>query len=77
MTDASIDLDALQRGYKQAVNDWIVAIREEEGLASVAHDIAEIDMWEAAAFRQDEQRLVVMAAKHAYEDGLRRFHFKF
>ena len=70
-------LDALQAAYKQAVETWIAAIREEEALASVAHDIAEIDAWEGAGFREEERRNEVKAAKAAYEDALRRAHFDF
>ena len=77
MSEANVDLDALQAAYKQAVETWIAAIRDEEALASVAHNIAEIDRWEAAAFREDELRQKVKAAKRAYEDGLRLAHFDF
>ena len=77
MLETNPDLDALQAAYKQAVETWIGAIREEEALAFVAHDIAEFDQWEAAHFREDEIRQQVKAAKKAYEDGLRRAHFDF
>ncbi len=77
MTEASAELDAKQAAYKKAVDAWVAAIREEEALASVAHNIAEIDTWEAAFFRQDEWRHEVMAAKTAYEDALRMAHFDF
>jgi len=39
------ELDELQAEYKNAVEAWIAAIRKEEALASVAHDIAEVDKW--------------------------------
>ena len=68
MSETNPDLDALQAAYKQAVETWIGAIREEEALASVAHDIAEIDQWEAAHFREDEIR----AASEGREKGVRR-----
>ena len=71
------ELDAKQAAYKAAVEDWIAAIREEEALASVAHDIAEIDRWEAAHFREDDIRATVKAAKKGYEDALRLAHFDF
>ena len=77
MPQAPADLDALQNAYKQAVETWIAAIREEEALASVAHNIAEIDRWEAASFREDELRQEVKAAKKTYEDALRMAHFDF
>jgi hypothetical protein len=77
MTDSSNDLDALQRDYKQAVESWVAAIRQEEALASVAHDVAQVDDWEAAGFREEAERQKVKAAKRAYEDELRRAHFDF
>ena len=38
----------MQKLYKAAVEDWIAAIRQEEALASVNHDVADVDKWEAA-----------------------------
>lgn len=78
MPDVTTDesaLDLLQAAYKAAVEEWIAAIRQEEALASVNHDIAEVDQWEAAAFREDDIRRKVKAAKRDYEDALRRKFF--
>ena len=77
MSEMIAKLDALQAAYKKAVEHWISAIREEEALASVAHNVAEIDEWEGAGFREEEARHKVKAAKKAYEDGLRMAHFDF
>ena len=77
MSDMHAQLDALQAAYKHAVEAWIAAIRHEEALASVAHNVAEIDQWEGAGFREEEARHKVKAAKKAYEDGLRMAHFDF
>lgn len=80
MDDQTVDnaeLDRLQAAYKQAVENWIAAIRQEEALASVNHDVAEIDQWEAAHFKEDEQRSVVLEAKKEYEDALRKKFFDF
>jgi hypothetical protein len=71
------ELDSLQTAYKALVDEWVAAIREEEALASVVHDVAEVDAWEAASFKQDELRSKVLAAKQAYEDGLRKKFFDF
>ena len=73
----SAALDALQSAYKAAVEEWIVAIKEEEALASENHDVAELDKWEQASFREDELRDKVKAAKKDYEDGLRQKFFGF
>jgi hypothetical protein len=72
-----LELDRLQAAYKAAVDDWVVAIRKEEALASGNHSVAEIDQWEAAAFAEDDARNRVKAAKRDYEDALRHKFFNF
>jgi hypothetical protein len=71
------ELDQLQAAYKKTVDEWVDAIRKEEALASVAHNVAEVDTWEAAYFQEYSLRNKVRAAKTAYEDALRRkfYHF--
>jgi hypothetical protein len=71
------ELDALQAAYKDAVEAWIAAIRKEEALASVNHEIAEVDQWEKAHFEEEEMRTTVKAAKAKYEDALRKKFFGF
>jgi hypothetical protein len=46
-----------------AVEKWIVAIKEEEVLASVNHTVAELDKSESAHFKEDEIRSKVTFAK--------------
>jgi hypothetical protein len=69
------ELDRLQAKYKAVVEEWIIAIRHEEALASGNHEIAEVDQWEAAHFAEDEVRSKVKAAKTEYEGGLRKKFF--
>jgi hypothetical protein len=71
------ELDQLQSAYKGAVEAWIASIRKEEALASVNHDVAEVDEWEKAHFEEDEMRGIVKAAKEKYEDALRGKFFGF
>ena len=71
------ELDRLQAVYRAAVEQWIGAIKREEALASVNHDVAEIDQWEAAHFAEDAMRDKVLAAKKDYEDALRTKFFDF
>jgi hypothetical protein len=71
------ELDQMQAAYKAAVEEWIVAIKEEERLASVNHTVAEVDKWEAAHFAEDKIRSKVKAAKKHYEDALREKLFGF
>jgi len=77
MSGENPELDALQAAYKDAVEAWIEAIRKEEALASVNHEIAEVDQWEKAHFEEDEMRSTVKAAKKKYEDALRKKFFGF
>jgi hypothetical protein len=67
-------LDEMQSAYKAAVEKWIVAIREEEALASVNHSVAEIDHWEHAHYHEEDLRNKAKAAKKEYEGAL-RFQF--
>ena len=77
MENETAELDRLQAAYKAAVEDWIVAIRKEEALASVNHTVAEVDKWEEAHFEEDDARNKVLALKVEYEDALRRKFFDF
>jgi hypothetical protein len=70
-------LDELQSAYKAAVEEWIAAIKHEEDLASVDHDVAKIDLWEQANFDEDAVRSRVKAAKKRYEDALREIIYGF
>lgn len=71
------ELDKMQSDYKAAVDEWIAAIRVEESLASMNHNVAEVDQWEGAASREDEARNKAKAAKEAYEAALRKEFFNF
>jgi hypothetical protein len=80
MQDMTIDnseLDQMQRNYKAAVDEWVAAIRQEEALASVNHNVAEIDQWENVANREEELRGKAKAAKTEYESALRQKFFNF
>jgi hypothetical protein len=77
MSIAVSELDQMQSSYKTAVEEWISAIRQEEALASVNHDVAEVDKWEEAWFREEEARDKAKAAKKAYEAALREEFFNF
>ena len=77
MSDEHPELDELQAAYKNTVEAWIAAIRKEEALASVNHDVADVDKWEQAHFEEDELRNKVKTAKEEYEDALRAKFFGF
>ncbi len=67
----------MQLDYKAAVEEWIAAIRKEEGLVSTNHSLAEVDRWEQAHFDEEKARDKVKSAKAEYEAALREkfFHF--
>ena len=71
------NLNQMQAAYKEAVDQWVAAIREEEALASVNHSEAEVDAWEAAGFREEDAREKAKEAKKNYEDALREKFFNF
>ncbi|WP_353071131.1 hypothetical protein [Tunturiibacter gelidiferens] len=71
------DLNQMQAAYKEAVDQWVTTIREEEALASVNHSEAEIDAWEAADSREEDAREKAKEAKKNYEDALREKFFNF
>ena len=77
MNDATAELDRMQAAYKAAVEEWISAIKQEAALASVNHEIADVDKWEQAHFDEEEVRAKVKEAKKQYEDALREKFFGF
>jgi hypothetical protein len=77
VADNQQELDQLQAAYKAAVEEWVAAIREEEGLASSPHSVADLDKWEAAYFREDKKHREVIHKKRLYEDALRREFYGF
>ena len=67
----------MQANYKAAVEEWIAAIRHEEALASVNHDVADVDAWEHSHDAEELARKKAKEAKAAYEDALREEFFGF
>ena len=71
------ELDQLRNDYKQAVEQWIAAIRAEENLATPDHTVPAVDTWEHAGFAEEEARDKAKEARQAYEDALRKADFGF
>ncbi len=71
------ELDQLRQSYKDAVDQWILAIRAEENLATEDHDVPAVDIWEHAGFEEEELRGRAMEARRLYEDSLRKADFGF
>ena len=70
-------LDELQRVYKQAVDQWVNAIRAQEALANADHSEVEMDKWDAAGFTEQDAQAKAKHARDAYQDGLRKLNYKF
>lgn len=65
------ELDRLQGLYKEAVEQWVAAVREEEALATPDHSIVAWEIWEQAGFKAQDAGDQAVAAKEAYKAGLR------
>jgi hypothetical protein len=71
------ELDRMQNDYRAAVEIWIDTIQQEEALALVNHNVAQVEEWEHAGSREETARGNAKAAKKAYEDALRQEFFNF
>lgn len=69
------ELDRFRQEYKDAVDKWITAIREEEALTTADHSVHAWDLWEQAGFAEEAAREKALAAKRQYEDALREVDY--
>jgi len=79
-TENTVDiaqLDRLRQAYKDAVEQWVTAIRAEENLATPDHTVPAVDVWEHAGFDEEEARDKAKEARQEYEDALRKVDFGF
>ena len=60
------ELDRRRQAYKDAVDKWVAAIREEEALATPDYSLHEWNLWEKAGFAEEEARDVALTAKEQY-----------
>jgi hypothetical protein len=70
-------LDQLRLAYKNAVDKWVDAIRAEEALATPDHSETAMERWDDAGFREQQARAKAIAARDAYQDGLRLANYGF
>jgi hypothetical protein len=68
-------LDELQQIYKQAVDQWISAIRAEETLATPDHSEVAMERWDAAGFAEQKAQNNARHARDEYKEALRHLHF--
>jgi hypothetical protein len=69
--------DELAQAYKQAVDEWITAIRAEESLANADHSETAMEHWDAACFKEQDAQKKAQEAKQAYKDVLRKINYGF
>jgi len=71
------ELDRRRQAYKDAVEEWIAAIRKEEDLANPDHSMAAVEAWEHAHFAEEDARTRAKQFRQEYQDELREvlFHF--
>ncbi len=69
------DLDQLQRQYKDAVEQWVNAIRAEEALATENHSETAMEVWDRADFAVQDAEKQAREAREAYKEGLRQLHY--
>jgi hypothetical protein len=65
------DLDELRSNYKAAVDEWVKAIRTEEGLATPDHSMVAMEQWDTAHFSEEDLKAKADEAREAYKNGLR------
>ncbi len=69
------EYDRLRQAYKDSVDTWVQAIREEEALATPNHSMTAMEHWDAAGFKEQDAQKKAIAAKEAYKDALRMFNY--
>ncbi len=69
------DLDALQKAYKQAVDEWVAAIRAEEALATPNHSESAMELWDRADFTVQDTQKQAKEARDEYKEALRKLHY--
>jgi hypothetical protein len=69
------DLDQLRASYKDAVDEWVDAIRAEEALATPDHSMVAMEQWDSAHFKEHDAHIRVTEARDAYKDALRTVNY--
>jgi hypothetical protein len=69
------DLDQLRVAYKQAVDEWVVAIRAEESLATPDHSMTAMEKWDDAHFKEHDAHSKATESRDAYKDALRTVNY--
>jgi len=71
------NFDELLAEYRQAVDDWVAAIKAEEALANDDHSMVEMEMWDAAALAAIDAEAAAARARENYKNALRKKNYGF
>jgi Tfp pilus assembly protein PilN len=71
------DLDQLRLAYKQAVDEWVLAIRAEEALATPDHSEIAWEHWDDAGLVEQDVQSKAKLARDEYKDALRKVNLGF
>jgi hypothetical protein len=71
------NLDQLRVTYKQAIDQWVVAIRAEEALATSDHSEVAWERWDEAGLAKEDLNSKAKEARDAYKDALREANLGF
>jgi len=69
------ELDTLRKAYKDAVEEWVAALRAEEALATPDHSMISMEHWDAAGFAEEDAQTKAKAARDRYKDALRLINY--
>jgi hypothetical protein len=69
------NLHELRATYKQAVDQWVAAIRAEEALATPDHSMTAMEKWDDAHFKEHDAHEKATEARESYKDGLRKANY--
>ncbi|MGA8741296.1 MAG: hypothetical protein WB561_08940 [Terracidiphilus sp.] len=73
----SSKLDELRAAYLQATNEWVLAIRAEEALATPDHSEVAWEHWDEAVLAEQDAATRAREAKEQYKDALRQANLGF
>ena len=59
------------------MDQWVLAIRAEEALATPDHSETAMERWDDAGFAEQDAQKTAQKAKDEYKDALRQANFGF
>jgi hypothetical protein len=69
------EIEQIRLAYKNATDQWVSAIREEEALATADHSMVAMENWDAAQFKTQDAGTKAAKAREAYQDALRGVNY--